>query len=176
MSRTLGSAVLFGGLCLGVAVAADPIKLELKDFKWKCKFDSGDTLGGFEEGEGKLFFYTFGTQTATVKIPEDGEYTITVEASCNPAEKEMAKFKLTVGDVEVAKEHSLTQEEAKSYELTAKLKKGEAKLVIEFLNDKFKEGEYDLNLYIHGVKIEQKKAGAEKKEEKKVEEKKAVIK
>jgi hypothetical protein len=171
MSRALASALALAGLCVGVAAAADPIKVDLKDFKWKCKFDSGDALGGYEEGEGKLFFYTFGTQTATVKIPEDGEYTITVEASCNAAEKEMAKFKLDVGDVEVAKEFTLKEEAAKSYELTAKLKKGEQKLVIEFLNDKYKDGEYDLNLYVHGVKIEPKKAG-DKKEEKK-EEKKA---
>ena len=115
------------------------------------------SLGGHDEGEGKLFFYSFGTQTATVKIPEDGEYTITVEASCTAAEKEMAKFKLTVGDVEVAKEHSMKEEATKPYEFTAKLKKGDAKLVIEFLNDKYKENEYDLNLFVHGVKVEPKK-------------------
>src|SRR5262245_34837727 len=151
MSRALVSAAAFAALCVGVAVAADPIKLDLKDFKWKCKFDTGADLGGYDEGESKLFFYTFGTQTATVKIPDDGEYTITVEASCTAAEKEMAKFKLTVGDVEVAKEHTLKEEAAKPYELTAKLKKGEQKLVIEFLNDKYKDGEYDLNLFVHGV-------------------------
>jgi hypothetical protein len=170
-ARALASMVLFAGVCVGVAAAADPIKIDLKDFKWKCKFDNGDALGGHDEGEGKLFFYTFGTHTATVKIPDDGEYTISVEASCTAAEKEMAKFKLTVGDVEVAKEFSLKEEAAKTYELPAKLKKGEQKLVIEFLNDKYKDGEYDLNLFVHGVKIEPKKAG-EKKEEPKKDDKK----
>ncbi|HEY2785699.1 MAG TPA: carbohydrate-binding domain-containing protein [Fimbriiglobus sp.] len=168
MSRAIVSAVVFVGLSLGLVAAADPIKLELKDFKWKCKFDTGDTLGGFDEGEGKLFFYTFGTQTAKVKIPADGEYTITVEASCTAAEKEMAKFKLTVGDVEVAKEFTLKQEDAKSYEIPAKLKKGEAKLVIEFLNDKFKDGEYDLNLFVHNIKVEPKKADAKSPDKKEV--------
>ena len=174
MFRALLTAFACAGLCLGVVAAADPIKLELKDFKWKPKnASSSEDLGGFNEGEGKLFFYTHGVQTADLKVPEDGEYTITVEASCNMAEKQYAKFKLTVGDVEVAKEHALTQEDAKSYELTAKLKKGDAKLAIEFLNDLYKDGEYDMNLYVHSVKVEPKKPG-EKKDEKK--ENKPVIK
>ena len=170
MFRALVSAAVLAGLCLVAAAAADPIKLELKDFKWKPKNEGNTDLGGYNEGEGKLFLYTFGTQSADVKIPEDGEYTITVEASCDVAEKQFAKFKLTVGDVVVAKEHTLTAADAKSYEFTAKLKKGDAKLSIEFLNDLYKEGEYDLNLYVHGVKVEPKKAG-EKKEEKKEEKK-----
>ena len=33
----------------------------------------------------------------------------------------------------------------------------DAKLVIEFLNDVYKENEYDRNLYIHSVKLEKKK-------------------
>ena len=158
MFRALLTAFACAGLCIGVVAAADPIKLELKDFKWKPKnAGSSDELGGFNEGESKLFFYTFGVQSADLKVPEDGEYAITVEASCNMAEKQYAKFKLTVGEDVVAKEHALTQEDAKSYEFTAKLKKGSPKLGIEFLNDEFKEGEYDRNLYIHSVKIEKKK-------------------
>ena len=57
-------------------------------------------------------------------IPEDGEYKITIEASCTEAQKEFAKFKLSVGDVVVAKEHACTAEDSKKYEFTAKLKKG----------------------------------------------------
>lgn len=167
MSRVIVAAVLFAGLSVGLVAAADPIKIELKDFKWKPKnAGNSDDLGGFNEGEGKLFFYTVGTQTATVKVPDDAEYTITVEASCNMADKQYAKFKLTVGEVEIAKEHALKEEDAKPYTFTAKLKKGEAKLTIEFLNDLYKEGEYDMNLYVHSVKVEPKKPG-EKKEEKK---------
>jgi len=171
MFRAFLTALACAGLCVGIVAAADPIKLELKDFKWKPKNKgNSDDLGGFNEGEGKLFLYTFGSQTADLKVPEDGEYTITVEASCNMAEKQYAKFKLTVGDLEVAKEHTLTSEDAKPYEFTAKLKKGDTKLSVEFLNDLYKDGEYDLNLYIHSVKVEPKKAG-EKKEEKKEEKK-----
>ena len=37
-----------------------------------------------------------------------------------------------------------------------KLKKGESKIVVAFLNDTYKENEYDSNLYIHSVKLEKK--------------------
>ena len=89
-------------------------------------------------------------------IPADGEYTITVEASCNEAKKVFAAFKLSVGDVVVAKEHFLKAEEPKPYTFTATLKKGKQPLAIQFLNDEFKEGEYDRNLYVHAVKLEKK--------------------
>lgn len=140
----------------GIISAAEPLKLELKDFKWKCRFDTGTELGGYDENDSKLFFYTFGTMTKDLELTADGEYTITIDASCTAAEKEMAKFKLSVGTEVIAKEHSLKQEESKEYTFTAKLKKGKAPLVIEFLNDKHKDGEYDLNLFIHGVKVEAK--------------------
>jgi len=155
MSRRLVcAAVLFAAA--GVAVAAEPIKIELKDFKCKAKSDNAE-LVGYNDAEGKIFFYTFGTATADVKVPADGEYTITVAASCDEAQNEKAKFKLTVGDEVVAKEFALTQTAEKKYPIAARLKKGDAKLVIEFLNDKYKENEYDLNLYVHAVTIEPKK-------------------
>jgi hypothetical protein len=139
-----------------VAVAADAVNVDLKSFKWKCAFDNGADLGGYDETEGRYFLYTNGTATSDVTIPEDGEYTITVEASCTEALKEFAKFKLTVGETVVAMEHTCTTEEKKKYTLTAKLKKGKQPLVIEFLNDAFKEGEYDRNLFIHSVAIAKK--------------------
>jgi Ca-dependent carbohydrate-binding module xylan-binding len=140
----------------GVAIAADEVKVDLKKFKWKCAFEGGADLGGYDDGENRFFFYTNGTATGDVTIPDDGEYTITVEASCTEALKEFAKFKLSVGEVVVAKEHACTAEETKKYTFTAKLKKGKQPLVIEFLNDVFKEGEYDRNLFVHAVKIEKK--------------------
>src|SRR4051812_42080427 len=152
--RLLCAAALFAAV--SVAVAADPIKLELKDFKCKAKSDNQE-LVGYNDAEGKLFFYTFGTATADVKVPADGEYTITVEASCDEALNEKAKFKLTVGDEVVAKEFELKDLREKKYPFPAKLKKGDAKLVIEFLNDAYKENEYDRNLYVHSVTIVPKK-------------------
>ena len=62
-----------------------------------------------------------------------------------------------MGDVVVAKEHACTAEESKKYTFTAKLKKGKQPLVIGFLNDVFKEGEYDRNLFVYSIKIEKKK-------------------
>jgi hypothetical protein len=142
-------------LLAGTAVAAEAVKVELKEFKYKG--DKSADLFGHNEGEDKLFFYTNGAMEAAVKVPEDGEYTITVDASGDEGNNVKPKFKLSVGDEVVAKEHALTETGQKAYTFTAKLKKGEAKLAIEFVNDTFKEGEYDSNLYVHGVKLEKKK-------------------
>ena len=38
---------------MGTVIAADEVKVALKDFKWKAKFDGGENLGGYEEGEGR---------------------------------------------------------------------------------------------------------------------------
>ena len=139
------------------AVAADEVKADLKTFKWKAAFPGGDELGGYDEGQDRFHFYTNGTATGEVTIPADGEYTVTVEASCTEAKKVFAAFKLTVGDVVVTREHFLTAEDARAYTFAARLKKGKQPLAIQFLNDEYKESEYDRNLYAHGVKIEPKK-------------------
>ncbi|HVK16559.1 MAG TPA: carbohydrate-binding domain-containing protein [Fimbriiglobus sp.] len=158
MLRRVVCAAVVAALAVGVAAAAEPIKVELKDFKFKVKNEgTPDDLLGHNEGESKLFFYVHGTGTAEVKVPEDGEYTITIEASCDEANKMLAKIKVAVDEEVVAKEFALKEATAKEYPFTAKLKKGTPKLSIEFLNDEFKEGEYDLNLYVHSVKIEKKK-------------------
>jgi hypothetical protein len=139
------------------AAAAEPVKADLKEFKWKSAGGGAEDLGGYDEGENRFFLYTNGTATGEVTLPEDAEYTITVEAACTEAQKEFAKFKLTVGGEVVAKEHALTAEEPKKYTFTAKLKKGKQPVVVEFLNDAFKEGEYDRNLFLHSVTLEPKK-------------------
>ena len=53
----------------GVVAAADPVKVELKDFKWKCKFDNGESLGGYDENESRFLFYSFGTATGQFNAP-----------------------------------------------------------------------------------------------------------
>ena len=150
----------FGLLALAIgastAAAADEVKVDLKSFKWKCAFEGGAELGGYDDNENRFFFYTNGSATGEVTIPEDGEYKLTIEASCSKADKEYAKFKVTVGDVVVAKEHACTTEDAKKYTFTAKLKKGKQPLAVSFLNDVFKEGEYDRNLFVQSVKVEKK--------------------
>jgi predicted xylan-binding protein with Ca-dependent carbohydrate-binding module len=140
----------------GLAATTEEIKVDLKSFQWKPAFEKGTELGGYDEGENRFFFHANGTAAGDVTIPDDGEYTITIEASCSAAQKELAKFKLSVGDVVVAKEHLCTAEEAKKYTFTAKLKRGKQPLAIAFLNDVFKEGEYDRNLFVYSVKVEKK--------------------
>jgi opacity protein-like surface antigen len=157
MTRFKMLAICVCAFALGsAAVAADAVKVTLKDFKWKAAFEGGTDLGGYDENEARFFFYTNGTATGDVAIPEDGEYTITVEASCSEAQKELAKFKVSVGETVVTKEHACTEENKKKYTFTAKLKKGKQPLVVAFLNDKFKEGEYDLNLFVYAVTVEKK--------------------
>ena len=151
--RKFVATAIVACLAVGVAFAADAIKLELKDFK----FEGSSEGVGYNEGDGKIFFYTNGKATQAAKIPEDGEYTITIEASCDEAKGEKAKMSLKVGDLEVEKSFELKATEMKEYTFKAKLKKGDPKLEIAFLNDTYKENEYDLNMYVHSVKIEKKK-------------------
>jgi hypothetical protein len=150
----VGAVVLLA--VAGTAVAADVITVELKDMKFKPA--PGIDFEGVKylENESKVAFYTNGTATAEFKVPEDGEYTVTLEMSCDEAEGEKAQVKVTAGGTVLKDKFDLTQVAAKEYPFTAKLKKGDAKLVIEFLNDKFKENEYDLNLYVHAIKIKKK--------------------
>ena len=137
-------------------IAAEAITLELKDFKLKGAFDDNGGVA-LDEGNAKIGFYTEGTAVATVKIPEDGEYNIVIEASCDEAEKSKAKMTVKVGDDVVKEDFELKQVEAKEYTFTAKMKKGDAKLSIAFTNDAFEEGKFDRNLYVHKVKVEKKK-------------------
>ena len=148
------AAILLAITTLPFAVAAegDAIQVELKTFKFKVADDLA-ALFGHNEGEGKLFFYTGGEAETTVKLPTDGEYEVVVKASCDPALNERAKFKVTLGGEAVGKETLLTDDLAKEYKLTAKAKAGEHKLLVQYTNDVYKEGEYDRNFYLHGVTI-----------------------
>jgi hypothetical protein len=156
MLRTFWVAVVMLAVA-GTVVAGEVITVELKNMK--CKPAEGITFAEgvqYVESESKIAFYTNGTATAEIKVPEDGEYTITLGMSCDEAQGEKAKMKLTAGGAVVKDKFDLTQTAAKEYPFTAKLKKGDATLVIEFLNDKYKENEYDLNLYVHTIKIKKK--------------------
>lgn len=154
MVRQLGVAAACLLLAVGTALAADPIKVDLKT----AKFDpeNGELLG-YSESDSRLFLYAPGKATVEVELPADGEYTITVEASCDEAQNEKAKFKLTVGDEVVKDSFELATTEAKEYTFTAKLKKGKQKLTVAFLNDAYKENEFDRNLYVQSIRLEPKK-------------------
>ena len=139
------------------AVRADDklIAIELKKFEFKLA-ENLKALFGHDEGEGKLFFFTNGSAIAPIDLPADGEYEITIKASCSKALNEFAKFKLSIDGELAGKETALTAEDEKEYKLTAKCKKGAHKLSIEFTNDVYKENEYDRNLWVHGVTVKKK--------------------
>jgi len=152
MSRLYAAAALV--LLASIAGAAEPIKLDLADFKLEPAFKGGEDLVNYNDS--KINFYTNGTATVKLKVPDDGDYVIVLDASCTEALKEMAKLTLKVGDTAVKENFALTTEDQKEYKFDAKLKKGETTLSIAFTNDAYKENEYDRNLYIHGVTIEKK--------------------
>lgn len=154
MVRQLGLAAVALCLAVGAVLAADPIKVDLKT----VKFDPDNSeLFGHSESDSRLFFYTAGKATFEVELPADGEYTLVVEASCDEAQNEKAKIKVSVGDEVVKDGFELTATDAKEYKFDAKLKKGKHKLSVAFLNDAYKENEFDRNLYVQSIRIETKK-------------------
>lgn len=150
--RTLAVAALLSIPAL--ALAAD-ISVDLKNFKFIVAEDAA-SLFGYNEDEGKLFYYSNGKAEATVKIPADGEYDIVLKASGDKAQDVRAKFKVAVDGEAVGEETTLTADEAKEYKFPVKLKAGDHKLVVEFTNDEYKENEYDRNFYLHGATLKSK--------------------
>ena len=136
---------------LVLPVSEDAIKLELKSAKYKPAFEGGGDLVGYNEGEEKAFFYTNGTVTFTAKVPASGEYTITLNASCQAALKENAKIDITLNDKSVSKDLTLKTEDPKDYEFTAKFKEGENKLVIAYTNDVYKENDQEIRIGELGI-------------------------
>jgi len=134
--------------------AADPKPLEvpLADFSFTTASPMKELLG-YNADEKKIFFYVLGTAAAKVKVAAEAEYEVIIKASCDKANKEFGKFKLLVDDKLVEKEVTLKSDSAEEYTLKVKLTAGEHKLAIEDTADLYKEGEYDMNLYIHAVAL-----------------------
>src|SRR5262249_22075991 len=89
------AGLLFDKSRSAIAADTDPIKVELRKFDFKVPNEQA-SLFGYDDGEGRLFYYTKGLGETTVKLPADGDYEITIRASCDPALNERAKFKLTL--------------------------------------------------------------------------------
>ena len=155
------AAVLFVS---GVALA-EATEIKLKDFKVKPKFEGSDTPAGVSDDGDKIFMYVVATASAEIEVKADGTFKFSIELSGDMAQKDRAKVKLTIGGTDVEKAFELKQNEAKEYTFKADLKKGKQKIEIEFLNDEFKEGEYDCNFYIHKVSYEEAKKEDVKKDE-----------
>jgi hypothetical protein len=157
LTSALGAVLLLvPGLPLAAGPGEDLVPVELKAFKFKVP-EAQASLFGHDEGAGRLFFYTNGAAEAAVQVPADGDYQVVVKAACDSALNERAKFKVSIDGEPVGKETLLTDDGEKEYALPAKLKAGEHKLVIEFTNDAYKEGEYDRNLYVHAVALKRLK-------------------
>lgn len=150
LRRCLPVAVIF---IFATAVrSAEPIKIDLADFKLTSAIKGGDDLVKYENDT--ISFYVNGNAAAKLKVPADGDYVIVIEASCNAALKENAKLTLKVGDKAIKEKFELTTEDKKEYKFDAKLTKGETILSIDFMNDVYKENEYDRNLFVHQVRVE----------------------
>src|SRR6266850_2007147 len=63
--------------------ADDAVTIELKDFKFKPakEITNPETLFGFNEADGKLFYFTNGPAEAPFKTPADGDFEIVISAS-----------------------------------------------------------------------------------------------
>lgn len=109
---------------------------------------------GYDDGSSRLFFYSNGAIELPAKLAADGDYEVVISAACDEAMGQKAKFSLSIDGQVVAPEVTLTATEPKEYAVKAAgLKAGDHKLAIAFLNDMYKENEYDLNLYVHGVTV-----------------------
>lgn len=135
------------------AVDKTPIKGDVSKIKFTAE---PAELFGYDDGESRAFFHTSGLGEVVVKVPEDGDYEIVITAACQAAKGENAKFKLKVDGAQVGAETTLKAEDAKDYAFTSALKAGDRRIGTEFTNDLYKEGEYDMNFFLHGVKVVRK--------------------
>ncbi len=134
------------------ATAPAVITVDLSRFEATGEFTNLDHHG-YDENEGRMFYYSNGIAEARLQIPADGNYEITIKAACDDAQNECARFRLRVDGRAASGEVVLASTEPRDYRLLVKMAKGERKLGIEYTNDISKEGEYDRNLFIHGVAL-----------------------
>jgi hypothetical protein len=131
--------------------APSPVTADLAKFTGPTE---SATNFGYDEGAGRIFFYSNGAVVLPVKLAADGAYDIAINAACDEANGQKAKFSVTVDGQPAGDEVTCTTTEAKEYVIKAPgLKAGEHKVAIAFLNDLYKENEYDLNFYVHGVVV-----------------------
>lgn len=111
-------------------------------------------LFGYDDGNSRIFLYSGGTVVVPIRLAADGDYEIVVNAACDEAAGQKAKFNVAVDGNQVGDEVTCTTTDPKEYVVKASgLKAGEHKIGITFLNDLYKEGEYDLNFFVHGVTL-----------------------
>lgn len=138
-----------------VAAAARPAPAPLTVDLTKCVGPTESAANfGYDENLSRLFLLSNGAITLPLTLSGAGDYEIAITAACDEAMGMKAKFSVTIDDQIIAAEVTETTTEPKEYVVKAPgLKAGAHKLAIAFLNDMYKENEYDLNLYVHGVKL-----------------------
>jgi hypothetical protein len=130
--------------------AAKPVSADLSKFKGPA--DNAE-LFGYDDGAGRIFMYTAGAVELPVAVAADGPYEIVVKVACDEAMGKKAKFTVAVDGQGVGGEISCTSVDEKDYAVKVQLKAGERKISVAFLNDLYKENEYDLNMFVSGLSI-----------------------
>ncbi|MBA3699576.1 MAG: hypothetical protein H0W78_12085 [Planctomycetes bacterium] len=131
--------------------APSPVTADLSKF-------SGPTENaehfGYDDSAERIFLYSGGAIVVPVKLTADGDYELAINAACDEADGQKAKFSVTINGQAVGDEVTCTTVDAKEYVIKAPgLKAGDHKIAIAFLNDIYKENEYDLNFFVHGVAL-----------------------
>ena len=132
------------------APAAKPVVADLS--KGKGPAESAE-LFGYDDGNSRFFYYTAGAVEFPVKVEADGLYEIAVKVSCDEAKGEKAKFTVAVDGQKAGGEIASTSADEKEYVVKAEVKAGDRKIAVAFLNDLYKENEYDLNMYVSGLTL-----------------------
>jgi hypothetical protein len=131
--------------------APTPFALELTKFTGPTE---NAELFGFDDNEQRIFLYSSGTIDLPLKLSVDADYEIGIIGSCDEADGQKAKFTVAINGQVIGGEITCSVAESKEYVIKAPgLKAGDHKISVTFLNDLYKEGEYDLNFYVHAIKI-----------------------
>jgi hypothetical protein len=131
--------------------APAPVSADLSKFSGPT--ENAD-LFGYDDSNSRIFLYSAGAVVVPVKLAADGDYEIVVNAACDEADGQKAKFTVAVDGQPAGDEVTCTVVDAKEYVVKAPgLKAGEHKIAVAFLNDIYKENEYDLNFFVHGVTV-----------------------
>jgi hypothetical protein len=148
---TASASAAVAPVAAAVKPAPAPVTVDLT--KWTGPSESAANFG-YDENLSRLFLLSNGAITLPLKLAGDGDYEIVINAACDEAMMIKAKFSVAIDEQIIAAEVTETATEPKEYVVKAPgLKAGAHKLSIAFLNDMYKEGEYDLNLYVHGVAL-----------------------
>ena len=131
--------------------APSPVVAELSKFSGPA--ENAEHFG-YDDGAGRIFLYSNGAIVLPVTLTADGDYELAISAACDEADGQKAKFRVTINGKAVGDEVTCTTVDAHEYVIKAPgLKAGDHKIAITFLNDIYKENEYDLNFFVHGVTV-----------------------